>query len=364
MLNRRSLVISLTAALANGISSNTHAATDRIPLADAHSHLGLVTRTLRQAEFIEQSKESGLSLISWCIVPDAPWLKFTSTGIVQNGSPWKGQVAFEFNKRLTEVKEYLLDKNIKIALNSDDVDAALAGDPRVILASEGADFAEGDLSKIAEAHKAGLRHTQLVHYIESDLGDLQTIAPKHGGLTAFGKSVIQECNKLGILVDLAHCDSKTVENAIQVSVKPLIWSHGWYSETQGKFNDPHGVLSRRMSWKLAKNIADKKGVIGLWSLGVGDKTLQQYPEYPISAGPNRRLATYASGMAQMVKELGADHVCFGTDMEGVGPTGVVNYYRELRQVADLLSETGMSDADVFKVCIGNYARVLKSAMQV
>ena len=53
---------------------------------------------------------------------------------------------------------------------------------------------------------------------------------------------------------------------------------------------------------------------------------------------------------------------FGTDIEGVGPIGVVNHYRELRQVVDLLSDAGLSDAEVFKVCIGNYARVLKTAM--
>ena len=361
--NRRSILTVCATSLFLSAQSRTFAA-QNFPLADAHSHLGFVNRTLRQAELINQAKESGLSLISWCIVPDAPWLKQTASGIIQSGSPGRGQIASQFTERLTRVKEYLSDNSIQAAFKKSDIDAALSGQLRVVLASEGADFTEGDIVKLTEAYQLGLRHTQLVHYIESSLGDLQTIAPKNGGLTQFGQSVIKECNELGILVDLAHCDASTVEVALETSSKPMIWSHGWYANTQGKHNDPHGVLSRRMSWTLAKKIADKGGVLGLWSLGVTDRSLQQYPEhqYPISVDPSRRMITYASGIAKMVKELGADHVCFGTDMEGVGPAGVINYYRELRKVTDLLSDQGLSDSEIMKVCIGNYARVLKDSM--
>jgi membrane dipeptidase len=362
-MKRRTFLGYASGTLGAGFCSTLEAAPQQPPLADAHSHLGLVQRNIKQADFLTQAKESGLTLMSWCIVPDGPWLRATNTGIVQVSRPSPGQVSFEFNKQLAVVKNYLAENNIKVALSKEDIDAALAGEIRVVLASEAADFVEGDLAKLSEAHRLGLRHTQLVHYIESDIGDLQTIAPRHGGLTPLGQSVIETCNRLGLLVDLAHCDSKTVTQALEVSSKPMIWSHGWVAPTQGKHDDWIGILARRISWDLAKKMTEKGGVIGLWSLGITDGSLAKYPEYPIAIDPQRRFKTYAAGIAQMVKELGADHVCFGTDMEGVGPIGVVNYYKELRQVADLLSGAGLSDADVFKVCIGNYARVLKQSMQ-
>jgi len=364
MLNRRKAIGAMAATLGSICYSNAHAGNQPVPLADAHSHIGLIQKNLRQIDFIEQVKESGLSLISWCVVPDGKWLKSTSSGIVQNGKPAKGQVNQEFKKQLSAIKNHLADINVKQALTASDIDDAGKGETRVVLSSEGSDFVEGDLSNLEDAHKQGLRHTQLVHYIQSELGDLQTIAPNKNGLTEFGADVIKACNRLGLLVDLAHCDAKTLEQALEVSVKPVIWSHGWCSITQGRYDDPFGVLARRLSWDLSKKIAAQNGVVGLWALGVGDKTIDKYPDYPIAFDPQRRYKMYAEGMAHMVKELGADHVCFGTDLEGLGEHGVVNFYRDLRQVANLLSDSGLSDNEIFKVCIGNYSRVLKSAMSV
>jgi membrane dipeptidase len=360
-MKRRTLLSLIAASSAIGFPT-VKANSQDVPLADAHSHLGLIQRNFRQADFIRQAQESRLSLMSWCVVPDGPWLKVTSGGIVQFTNPSRGQVSSEFKKKLSEVKSYLSDNKIKVALVKQDIDDAMLGEIRVVLASEGTDFVEGELTKLADAYAIGLRHTQLVHYIKSELGDLQTIAPKNGGLTAMGKSVIQECNRLGILMDLSHCDATTVVQALEASSRPMIWSHGWVAPTQGKYDDSPGALARRISWDLARRMTEKGGVIGLWSLGISDAALEKYPEYPIAIDPNKRYKSYAAGIAEMVRELGADHVCFGTDMEGLGPISVVNHYKDLRKVANLLSDVGLSDGDIFKVCIGNYARVLKASM--
>jgi membrane dipeptidase len=332
------------------------------PLADVHSHLGLVQRTISRSDFLEQAQEARLGLMAWCVVPDGPWLKSTSSGIEQRSEPGRGQLAFEFNKKIGDIKSYLQDKKIPYVTTANDVDEAMTGKSFVVLSSEGADFLEGQLEDLAKAHAQGLRHLQLVHYIRSPIGDLQTIAPRFGGLTPLGKSLVAECNKLGILIDLAHSDAMSVEQAVEISQKPMIWSHGWVSMTQGRHDDRFGVLARQLAMSNAKKITDKGGIIGLWSLGISEGWRAQYPEYPIALDTNKRFKTYAEGIAKMVKELGADHVCFGTDIEGVGPNGVVNYYRELRLVANLLSDSGLSDTEIQKVCIGNYARVLKAAM--
>jgi membrane dipeptidase len=358
-LNRRQTLGLLASCLAlPGVSR----AQTSYPLADVHSHLGLVQKSIARADFLEQAQEARLGLMAWCVVPDGPWLRATPSGIEQRAEPGKGQLAFEFNRKMGDIKSYLQDKKIPFITTAADVDEAMTGKPYVVLSSEGADFLEGQLDDLPKAHAQGLRHLQLVHYIRSPIGDLQTIAPRFGGLTPLGQSLVAECNKLGMLIDLAHSDPISVEQALEISKKPMIWSHGWVSMTQGRFDDRFGVLARRLALSNAKKISDKGGIIGLWSLGISEGGRAQYPEYPIALDPNKRHKTYAEGIAKMVKELGADHVCFGTDIEGVGSNGVVNYYRELRLVANLLSDTGLSDSEIQKVCIGNYARVLKAAM--
>ena len=69
-------------------------------------------------------------------------------------------------------------------------------------------------------------HLQLVHYRVSELGDISTERPQHGGLTPFGKDVLRACNRLGMLVDVAHCTSEGIEQALSLSSKPMVYSHG------------------------------------------------------------------------------------------------------------------------------------------
>src|ERR1041385_6546882 len=77
--------------------------------------------------------------------------------------------------------------------------------PTMIVAVEGADFLEGALAPLEAAHRDHrLRQLQLTHYRVNELGDIQTLPPVHGGLTAFGADVIRACNRLGIVVDVAH----------------------------------------------------------------------------------------------------------------------------------------------------------------
>ena len=66
---------------------------------------------------------------------------------------------------------------------------------------------------------------QLVHYTPNDIGDFQTGAVVHGGLTPFGAEVIRACNRLGVVVDVAHATADTVKQAVKVASKPLLLSH-------------------------------------------------------------------------------------------------------------------------------------------
>src|SRR6185295_19684026 len=90
---------------------------------------------------------------------------------------------------------------------------------------EGLDFLETKLERLEESHRRGVRTMQLVHYTPNDIGDFQTGAVAHNGLTPFGAGVIRACNRLGVVVDVAHATAETVKQAVRVSSKPLLLSH-------------------------------------------------------------------------------------------------------------------------------------------
>jgi membrane dipeptidase len=124
----------------------------------------------------------------------------------------------------------------------------------------------------------------------------------------------------------------------------------------GNWQDPYGFLKRRLSVAHAKKIADRGGVIGLWGLGLSRPGLG----WPVGARDNW---SYASEIAKLVNLIGADHVAFGTDIEGVGPNWALNSYGDVRKVIANLEEMKMPASVIERVACTNYARVLKAALK-
>ena len=145
------------------------------------------------------------TLVAWSLVGDLLWMRPTPRGFKQKGVPKAGETVAWFQRELARIKAYIAEQNLKIVRTPADVDLALKGDPHVVLSVEGASFVDDDLAQVQAAYDLGIRHIQLVHYISNAIGDFQTERPEHNGLSDFGKKVVQECNRLGILVDLAHC---------------------------------------------------------------------------------------------------------------------------------------------------------------
>jgi membrane dipeptidase len=185
-----------------------------------------------------------------------------------------------------------------------------------------------------------------VHYIKNPLGDFQTQKPEHDGLTELGKQVVEECNRLGILVDLAHCSSDAVAQALEVSKAPLVWSHSSVTRTGAPNWTMPVWKARQLSLDGAKAIAGKGGVVGLWAM-----------RSDVGGG----VEAYAARLAEMADWLGDDHVGFGTDTNAIVNPAIANY-ADLREVVLLWQERGMSHDRIRKIAIENYARVLKQAM--
>jgi len=143
-----------------------------------------------------------------------------------------------FQQGLTAIDGLIGKDGLTRAMNLKDLKAAHhEGQPAIVQSIEGAHFLEGHLERVEEVYQRGLRHLQLLHD-EGDkvkpLGDIYTEPPRLGGLTPFGASVVKECNRLGIVVDLAHASHETVLGALKVSTQPVIVSHTSFDQRTGK----------------------------------------------------------------------------------------------------------------------------------
>ena len=354
-VSRRRALQAALALLAAG-SLPARAQQKRVPIADMHSHYGMITRRIANSGLAQDMRSHGICLVAWKLVADARWIRVTNAGIEQAGEPAPGDLARFFEPGFARMKAYVEEQKLRLVLRRADVDACLAGDSGIVLASEGADFLEGRVENLDAAYENGLRHLQLVHYIHTPVGDFQTAAPVHNGLSDMGKRLIEACNAKGVLVDLAHCSAQAVDQALDVAKSPVLWSHSWVEGDGGSWQDPYGYLKRRLSLAQAKKIAARGGVVGLWAFGL------QRPGSGWSVGRGDTKA-YARELAKLVDAIGPDHVGIGTDIEGVGPNWAVNDYGHVRSVVDALQDMKLDSSVVERVAYLNYARVLKEALK-
>jgi membrane dipeptidase len=315
-------------------------------IADMHFHLLFFGPSSATSRSLAREMAAGnVTLGAWSLVGDIPWLGRSRRGFVQKGTPGSSEAVAWFQAEVGRIKGYLAGQNLKIVKEPADVDRALAGDPHVVLSVEGATFADNDLGQLRAAYDAGIRHIQLVHYVRNTIGDFQTERPEHGGLTEFGRRVVSECNRLGILVDLAHCTGEAVTAALAVSRVPMVWSHS--SVTRGR--TPHWSMpawqARQLTVGTARAIARQGGVVGLWA---------------VRSDVGQSVAAYADRLAEMADLIGEDNAAFGTDMNGlVNP--VIASFADLQRVVDHWDSRNIGERRIRKLAIENYARVLKQA---
>jgi membrane dipeptidase len=331
------------------IAAGTGGATAQEPIyiGDMHYHLFFQGRNPASANPLGKTMADGrATLVAWSLVGDLPWMGTSPRGFVQKSVPKPGDTVSWFKRELARIKAHIAEQNLKIALASADVDLALRGDPHVVLAIEGASFLDDDIAQVQAAYDEGVRHIQLVHYIRNSIGDFQTEKPKHQGFTDFGRRVIEECNRLGILIDIAHATPAAVTQALALSKVPMVWSHSSVTRTRQPDWTLPAWQARQLSIEGAKAIAAKGGVVGLWALRV-------------DVGPSA--TAYGDRLLQMADWLGEDHVAFGTDMNGLLNPVLANYV-DVRRVVDHWERRGIAKGRIRKLAIENYARVLKAAM--
>jgi membrane dipeptidase len=314
---------------------------------DMHAHLFFFGSNAATQRSLARTMAAGsATLVAWSLVGDLPWLRRGPRGLQPKGAPARGEALAWLKEEGERVTRYLAQQGLRIVRTPDDVDRALAGEPHVVLSVEGASFIEDGVAPLRAAYDLGIRHLQLVHYVDNALADLQTSKPQYGGLSPLGKEVVRECNRLGMLVDLAHASEDAVGQALAVSKVPVVWSHGSVTRSAQPHWSMVATKARELRLKTAKAIADRGGVVGLWSLRS-------------DVGPT--IGNYAERLAQLADWLGEDHAAFGTDMNAI-VNPVVADYADLQRVVLQWRKTGMPEPRVRKLAIENYARVLKQAL--
>jgi membrane dipeptidase len=311
---------------------------------DVHSHAGpngVTSRIARPSDEIARGMRAGrMAILCLADVPDGPILGRNAQNVlVAQRTPEPGFLYRYHLERLEWIDELVARHGVRRALTMADLKAAhAAGQPAIIVDIEGLDFLERKLERLEESYGRGVRTMQLVHYTPNDIGDFQTGAVTHNGLTPFGADVIRACHRLGVVVDVAHATADTVKQAVKVSTKPLLLSHTALrgSKAQG----PTPLTERQITPDHARALAETGGSIGIWHF---------FPS----------LELYVDGLKEMVDVVGVDHVSIGTDTSS-GP-GLFPEYDHFTQLVDAMLRGGFTPADTAKVVGGNYLRIFAAS---
>jgi membrane dipeptidase len=274
-------------------------------------------------------------------------------------------------------------QDLQFATTAQEVEAAWkAHRIASLIGMEGGHSIGGSLGVLRQMRALGARYMTLTHFKNTAWADSGTDAPAHDGLTPFGRDVVREMQRIGVLVDLSHVSAKTMRDALAVAKAPVIFSHsGSLAISPHPRNVPDDVLDlvKANGGIVMCNFYPGyvSAALGGWNAArAGEETRQKalHPDAPevaragvadwVNAHP-RPIATIgevADHIDHIARRIGADHVGVGSDFDGgsVGLAGLpdVSAYPALFTE---LARRGYSQADLEKIASGNMLRVLKAA---
>jgi membrane dipeptidase len=278
-----------------------------------------------------------------------------------------------------------LPKEVAFCTTASDVHRAHQdGRIAALVSLEGGHMIHNSLPLLRTFARLGVRYMTLTHFFHTDWADSSGEPPRHNGLTEFGRQVVREMNRLGMIVDISHVSDKTFQDALETSAAPMIASHSSSRAIAGHV--------RNMSDEMIEALAAKEGVVAvnfhvtylddarnqyqtriqpLWNMLVArypgeahEATRQQGVAEQFGPPPVVSWERIVDHIDRIVRLTGPDHVALGSDFDGAAmPEGMEDVTR-LPRITEALLRRGYSESDVRKILGGNLLRVMEAAERV
>jgi membrane dipeptidase len=284
-------------------------------------------------------------------------------------------------------------KDLTLAITAAEVrEAHKQGEIAALMGVEGGHMINSDLNVLRKFASLGVRYMTLTHSGNDEWADSSTDKPAHSGLTDFGKDVVREMNRLGVMVDISHVSDKTFYDALEVSKAPLFASH---SSCRAICD-----AARNMTDQMIKDLAAKGGVIQInyhvgflsqefrnaekahpeWEQAIaaevkkrcgdneacqlieGDHITREYVEQ--GKLPRVDWTKIIEHIDHAVKIAGVDHVGLGSDFDGANMPYGMEDATKLPKITEALLKKGYSERDVRKILGENTLRVMTEVERV
>ncbi len=284
-------------------------------------------------------------------------------------------------------------KDMMFCRTADDVRRAHAqGKIAALIGVEGGHMIGNDIRMVRIFGDLGVRYMTLSHFYNDEWADSSTDKPAHNGLSDYGKEIVREMNRRGIMVDISHVSDKTFYDALEVSKAPLIASH---SSCRALCNHV-----RDMSDDMIKALAAKGGVIQInYEMSFIDqaykdasdklsggvvavidqlkkecsddeacmgKKMNEMQQKAVAEGklPHVSWERIIDHIDHAVKLVGADHVGLGSDFDGASMPEGMEDASKLPKITEALMRKGYKDDDIRKILGGNLLRVMEQNEKV
>jgi membrane dipeptidase len=273
-------------------------------------------------------------------------------------------------------------ERLALALSADDIQRSFKrGRVASLLGMEGGHAIENSLGALRSYYDLGARYMTLTHNVTLDWADAALDSTRHNGLTEFGREVVREMNRLGMLADLSHVSPATMSDVLDVTEAPVIFSHSSAKAlTDHGRNVPDSILARLpknggvvmvtfvpafVSPEVAAWEAQAKEQENAIREAVSDTVEQnrRLEEWKaMHPRPRATLKQVADHIEHVRKVAGSDHVGIGSDFDGIDtvPEGLEDVSRFPELFAELIRR-GWSDSDLKKLAGQNVLRALRGA---
>jgi membrane dipeptidase len=305
-------------------------------------------------------------------------------------SYYHGAEAVRRTLDLRDAMQGVFDKypdQIELATSARDIER-IVGQKKIaaVLTAEGGHQIDDDLGVLRMYRRMGILSMTLTHFRSNNWADSSTGKPEHNGLTDFGKQVVREMNRIGMIVDISHVSDKTFYDVIEVSTKPVIASHSScfvYSDVPRNMKDDmfravarngglvsvnfgSSFLNQQDAKELKQLIAKHNDIEPNLSGAELDQYAAKEHAENGKAYPKTGHATVedaAQCIDHIAKVAGVDHVGIGSDFDGVPivPAGLEDFSKMPNLTAALLKR-GYKEDDIRKIMGGNVLRVVREVV--